>query len=377
MAVAAADVLVAGAGPAGVAAALTAARRGLEVVLVDRARFPRDKPCGEGLLPAALEALERLGLGARAHSIGVALDGIGFAMPDGPRAWAPVAALGVERRRLDALLVEAARCEPGVTVLEGVDAAEPLFDGSRVVGARTTLGPLEARALVCADGLRSRLREQLGLSRAERTRSRLGLRAHYRASPLPFGRSVQVLLDGDIEYYLTPVAADCLQVAMLGSRLPGASDFHEQVRRRWPRLEPLDRPLGAGPFEQRVRAVVTDGALLCGDAAGYVDAITGEGVGLALQQGIAAGETLATALAAGDAARRRLLPYSAAHRRIVRDADRLTRITLLLAEHPRLARRTLSSLSRRPELFSRLLGVQAGAPFSSVGAADWLRLFAG
>jgi flavin-dependent dehydrogenase len=318
-----------------------------------------------------------LGLLDRVRSLGFLLDGVCFALDDGTQARAAFPGLGVERRPLDRLLVETARRQPGVTVLEGVEAQKVLVARGRVVGALTSLGPFFARALVCADGLRSRLRAQLGLLRHGRQRSRLGLRAHYRAPSLPFGRNVQVILDGTAEYYLTPVAPDRLQVALLGPGLAGAARFHELVRRRWPQLEPLDRPLGAGPFEQRVHSVISDGALLCGDAAGYVDAITGEGVGLALQQGIAAGEVLAKALRSGEATRRSLLPYAAAHWRIVRDADRLTRLTLLLAEHPRLARRALRSLSRRPELFARLLGVQTGAPLSTVGAADWLRLLAG
>jgi flavin-dependent dehydrogenase len=194
---------------------------------------------------------------------------------------------------------------------------------------------------------------------------------------------VQVLLDDAVELYLTPVARDRLQVAMLGAQLPGAAHFHEAVRQQLAAaqvavdLEPLDRPLGAGPFEQHTRAVVTDGALLCGDAAGYVDAITGEGVGLALQEGLAAGRVLSAALDGGQATRARLRPYAAAHRRIVRDADRLTRLTLFLVDHPRLARRAIAALARHPSLFARLLSVQSGAPLASVGAFDWMRLLTG
>src|SRR5262249_14602194 len=125
------DVLVAGAGPAGVAAALTAARHGLDVVLLDRAHFPRDKPCGEGLLPNALEALARLRLLGRVRQIACPLEAIAFEVGDAS-ARAPIEALGVERRRLDALLVEAARAE--LTVLEGVAAEAPILEGKRVVG---------------------------------------------------------------------------------------------------------------------------------------------------------------------------------------------------------------------------------------------------
>jgi len=125
--------------------------------------------------------------------------------------------------------------------------------------------------------------------------------------------------------------------------------------------------------------VVVDGAVLVGDAAGYVDAITGEGVGLALQTGRAAGEALATSLSAGAAmvSARALHGYVRAHREIVRDADRLTQLVLLLARFPWLARRAIGALAGQPALFERLLRVQAGASFGSVGMSSWLKLVAG
>jgi flavin-dependent dehydrogenase len=357
--VAAADVLVAGAGPAGAAAAIAAARRGLEVILIDRARFPRDKPCGEGLMPAALEALARLRLLGRVRAIGQPLEAIGLQLAGQPGARAAIDAIGVERLKLDALLVETARNEAGVTLFEGVQAIAPMKDGDRVIGLHTSLGPLRAKFVVCADGLRSPLRAQLGLAENRRRRSRLGLRAHYRAPALPFGRAVQVILDGELELYVTPVGGNRLQLAALGDERVfeknslNASSFHDRMKQRFPDLLPLDRPLGAGPFEQHAKSVIAGGALLCGDAAGYVDAITGEGVGLALQQGLAA----ADAMALGDLPR-----YAEAHREIVRSADRLTRLVLFLSEHPFIARRAIAALRNHPDWFAWLLSVQAGAP---------------
>src|SRR6185312_6368833 len=126
------DVVIAGAGPAGSAAALACARRGLEVLLVDRARFPRDKACGEGILPSGVGALAELGLLAEVRRIAQPLDGVAFAVdeddapiavagfPDGEAA--PPYGLGVRRLALDALLVDAVRAQPTATVLEGVAA---------------------------------------------------------------------------------------------------------------------------------------------------------------------------------------------------------------------------------------------------------------
>jgi flavin-dependent dehydrogenase len=399
-----ADVVIAGAGPAGCAAAIGCARRGLEVLLLDRARFPRDKPCGEGLLPAGVAALARLGLLAAARRDAFAIDGVGFSFDDDaatvaeaefPDDAGPNYGLGVRRRGFDTLLAAAARAQPTVTLLEGVAARAPLLVDRRVVGLDTDVGPVRARAVIVADGLRSRLRAELRLTRPgpPPAAGRMGLRVHLRVPSLPFGARVHVLVGPRFEHYLTPVAPDELQAAVLGQRSAfaaaglSATTFVAHLRAHG-RLGPLlagaaalDRPLGAGPFRQRVRRVVTDGALLIGDAAGYVDAITGEGIGAALRQGLAAADTLALALAGadrGDSVRAAALaPYARAHAAIVRDSERLTELALCLVRHPWLARRVLHTLARRPSLLQQLLRVQAGAPLSSIPVASWARLVAG
>jgi flavin-dependent dehydrogenase len=380
-----ADVVVVGGGPAGVAVALGAARRGLEVVLVDRARFPRDKPCGEGLLPTAVTALARLGLLAEVRRHAYRIDGVRFIVPGGPSAehafvdaaGAPAYGLGAQRRALDALLLDAARAEPGVTVLEGVEAVGVVRRGDGAVcGLTTTLGPIGARVVVGADGLRSRVRALIGLDAQSPSPSRLGLRLHFDLGDGPeLPRCVRVLVAPDVEYYLTPVARRRLQVAVLGSQRAfariglSAASVRAHVQGQIEGLDgaravAVDRPLGAGPLRQRTRGVVRDGALLCGDAAGYVDAITGEGIGLALAGGLAAAEALAAAaqLHAGrePLPARALAGYARAHRALVRDADRLTALVLACAARPWLARRAVAVLDRHPALFAHLLAVQAG-----------------
>jgi flavin-dependent dehydrogenase len=399
------DVVIAGGGPGGCATALACARRGLEVLLIDRAHFPRDKACGEGLLPSGVAALAELGLLAEVRREAQRIEGIGFSIDadGGPVAYAPFPnggndpahGLGVRRLRFDAQLLAAVRAQPTATVLEGVGATDLLRDDhGDVAGLVTDVGPIRARAVVAADGLRSRLRELLGLERstARGAHDRVGLRAHLRVGALPYGHRVRVLVGKDLEYYVTPVAADEVQIAILGTRraffraeLSAVSFFYHL--RHHPRLGPLldeaeeiDRPLGAGPFRQRAARLYTDGALLVGDAAGYVDAITGEGIGAALRQGLAAGDVLVTAMATAGRGSRAPLPadalasYARAHDRIVRDGDRLTELVLWLAAHPRLARRAIASLSHRPEVLQHLLKVQAGAPLASVPLLDWARL---
>jgi flavin-dependent dehydrogenase len=386
---AAVEVAVVGAGPAGVATALGCARRGLEVALLDRAHFPRDKPCGEGLLPQAVDALAALGLLSRVAPHACRLDGIVFSVAGGPRAQAdfcdgagaPAFGLGVRRRVLDALLVEAARAQPGVTLLEGVTARDLQFRGAQVTGLQTSVGPLEAEVVVAADGLRSPMRARLGLELPARRPPRLGLRVHFRLPhALAPPRLVEVLVSGAIEYYLTPVADDELEVAVLGparafaalelsaatlvAHLLSAATENPELGARLQGAVALDRPLGAGPFRQRARAVVTSGALLVGDAAGYFDALTGEGVGLALASGDAAAQAIFGALSTGGGAAptaRALAPYARAYRALIRSSDRLARLALCFARRPRRARFAISTLARSPSLFHRLLAVQAGA----------------
>src|SRR5439155_1215433 len=238
----------------------------------------------------------------------------------------------------------------------------------------TSVGPIHARAVVAADGLRSRLRELLQLERAtpRGAHDRIGLRAHLRVGALPFGAAVRILVGKTLEYYVTPVAADEVQVAILGTRaaffraeLSAVSFFdhlaaHAQLGRLLAGATAIDRPLGGGPFRQRVARVFTAGALLVGDAAGYVDAITGEGMGAALRQGVAAGELLAGALtAAGRSSRaplgaEALAPWAAIHAALVPDGDPLTELVLWLAQHPRLARPAIASLAPPPGAFHPL-----------------------
>jgi flavin-dependent dehydrogenase len=405
------DVVIAGAGPAGCATALACARRGLEVLVLDRARFPRDKACGEGLLPTGVAALADLGLLATVRRTAQRLDGLGFAIDadDAPSAFArfppddpaaPDYGLGVRRLQFDALLVDAVRAQATATVLEGVSAHELVRHDGAVAGLATDVGPISARVVVAADGLRSRLRDLLGLSRpprrrADRVAGRIGLRAHLRVAALPFGSHVRILVGRALEYYLTPLSPTEVQLAVLGTPAAftavglSATTFFDHLRAH-PRLgplfsgaQPLDRPLGAGPFRQCVKAVVTDGALLAGDASGYIDAITGEGIGAALRQGLAAGDAIADAIATASRKSRAplsaaaLAPYARAHAELIRDGNRLTELVLVLARHPWLARRAVASLERRPALLQRLLRVQSGAPLSSVPLRDWARLVAG
>ncbi|MFC0037761.1 FAD-dependent monooxygenase [Actinomadura rayongensis] len=280
------DVLVAGGGPAGLATAICAARAGLETVVVEPRPGPVDKACGEGLMPGGVAALRDLG----AAPGGRPLHGIRYL--DGRRAaearFHDGVGRGVRRTELHAALLRCA-LDAGVVVEPG-----RVLDVRQDDAAVTAAGR-RARWLVAADGLHSPLRAALGLDAPVRAPRRYGLRRHFRVAP--WTDVVEVHWAGDGEAYVTPVADDLVGVAVLG---PSGRPYDDRLT-DFPALrERLTGPAatdvrGAGPLRRRARRRVAGRVLLVGDAAGYTDALTGEGVSLALRSAAA----LAACLAAG------------------------------------------------------------------------------
>lgn len=311
------DVLVAGGGPAGLGAAILAAQTGFSVTVVEPRAAPIDKACGEGLMPGAVAALRRMGV----HPPGVPFTGVRWV--EGARTaearFARGAGLGVRRTALSAALSARARAL-GVRRVDGRVTAVTQTD------AWVEAAGLRARWLVAADGLHSPIRRLLGLELPRRGPPRYGVRRHF-AVP-PWSDLVEVHWAPGAEAYVTPVARDTVGVALLFSR-PGRGGF-EAALARFPALAerlgpPTTPPLGAGPFEQRVRRRVVGRVLLVGDVAGYLDPLTGEGVRL----GLAGAEALVRCLKAG-----RPRAYEQAWRRAVRPYWVLTRALLSARRSP-------------------------------------------
>lgn len=331
------DVLVAGGGPVGLGAAILAAQAGLSVTVVEPRAAPIDKACGEGLMPGAVAALAAMGVrppGARFAGIRY-VDGDAAAegrFREGP-------GLGVRRTALHAALSTRARAL-GVARVEGrVDDVRQDDDGVAAAGLR-------ARWLIAADGLHSPVRRRLGLDLPPRRPARYGVRRHFAVAP--WTDLVEVHWAPDAEAYVTPVAPDTVGVALLFAR-PAPGGF-EPLLARFPRLAarlagPATPPLGAGPFEQRVRRRVAGRVLLVGDAAGYLDPLTGEGVRL----GLAQARALVRCLVAG-----RPLAYEHAWRRLARRYWLLTDGLLRLRRSP-LRRALVPTLRACPWLFDLAL----------------------
>jgi flavin-dependent dehydrogenase len=348
------DLAVVGGGPAGLATAVAARLQGLDVAVLDRARPPIDKACGEGLMPDGVAALRQLGVAVdprHLHPFGGIryLDGESVAEGRFPG----VVGTGIRRLHLHRALLRRAE-EVGVDLRWGVRVTGLIGGTTDGDGVDTDGGPVPARWVVGADGLRSRVRRWAGLDAPPSLHRRFGVRRHYRLAP--WSDCVEVHWADGCEAYVTPVAADEVGVAFLWSGWKAGFDDHLG---RFPALaekldgaEPVSRDRGAGPLRQRVRGVVRGRVALVGDASGYVDAITGEGLALAFHQATA----LAAAIGAGDLRR-----YAREHRRIRRVPELLTHLLLAIERRPALRRRTLRALARDPDLFSRLLALHVRA----------------
>jgi len=337
------DLLVAGAGPVGLVTAIHAARSGLDVVVSDPRSGDMDKACGEGLMPTAAAHLRSLDM----HLSGHPIRGIEYLSSDGSHhvraAFRGEHGMGVRRTVLaEALATEADRL--GVHRIDAhVDRVTQDDQGVHAAG-------IHARWLVAADGLHSRIRRDLGVDKPSSAPSRFGLRRHFAMAP--WSDNVEVTWAEDTEAYVTPVGDESVGVAILGGR---GGSFDERLE-RFPNLRdrlrgmPGGPVLGAGPLRQTSSRRVSGRVLLVGDASGYVDALTGEGISV----GLAQAEALVRCLVAN-----RPDDYERAWWRVTRRTRTLTLLLLAASQRPTLRRGLLPAASRLPFLFTA--GVRAAA----------------
>jgi flavin-dependent dehydrogenase len=360
------DLAVVGGGPAGLAAALCARAKGFSVVVLERNPGPIDKACGEGLMPRGLAALERMGVWPRIPAAECArFDCIRYLQEDGRFVDGPLPApggLGIRRLALSQAMAEAARAA-GVELRAGTALREHALEADGVA-LSTDLGQLRAGLLVAADGLHSPLRKAHRLERPAEGPARFGLRRHFARAP--WAPRVEVHFADGVEAYVTPAGAQRVGVAFLweDGRVDGRIAF-DALLARFPLLEAQlqgarfdSEPRGAGPLLQVVHARVKDRLVLLGDAAGYVDAITGEGLSLAFDAAAALAENLLAARAAGYRADS-LAPYSLAVERAFGHYARLAGGLVALARRPALRRFTLDRLIAHPWIFERALKAAA------------------
>jgi flavin-dependent dehydrogenase len=326
-----ADLLVVGGGPGGLATALHARTLGLSVIVAEPRATPIDKACGEGLMPGGLAELASLGI----DPPGLPLRGIAY-LREHRRTEALFRGSpgrGVRRTTLHSALADRAKEQDAEWISTRVTRVDQDAAGVAAAGVR-------ARWMVGADGLHSAVRRALGIDAVAGRRRRYGVRWHFTVPA--WSEFVGVHWSPWGEAYVTPVEEGLVGVAILSRHRPDLAWFPRLTELL--RGTPRGQPRGCGPLRQVVSRRVTGRVLLVGDAAGYEDALTGEGVSLAVKQARAA-----VAAIVDDAP----MSYEAEWHRITRDYRLLTR-ALVLATAPRAGRRAVvPAASLLPGLFGR------------------------
>jgi flavin-dependent dehydrogenase len=379
-----ADVVVVGAGPAGAASAILLAEHGLAVTVLERGPRARPKVCGEYLSPEGSRVLDRLGVLKTVDAGGaVAMSGMRITAPDGTVLDARYGAvggfrpyrehaIGVPRATLDGALLERVRALP-IDLRTGVRATEVLVEAGRVtgVGGMDAAGArVEARGrvLIAADGRASVIAHRLGCRRRHRL-ARMALVTY--VSGVPGCRDVgEIFVDPPDYAILNPLAPDRMNLSLvvpLAHAVPWRARLEDFFAARVKQLPHLARrlvgavrvaPLASlGPLAYRVAPPREGGVLFVGDAAGFYDPFTGEGIFTALRSAELAAETVVDALRAGDVSAAALSAYDRARRAAFADKARVTRLLQAL-----IARRSVANLAARwfagrPRVLAALLGV--------------------
>jgi flavin-dependent dehydrogenase len=400
----AADVIVVGAGPAGSATAIALARAGADVLVLDRAAFPRTKPCGDCLSPGAEAVLRRLGAIDAIRDLGPGLlagwslrspggRGLSLAFPGGALG------LAIDRAALDGVLLDRARAA-GARVLTGTSVVDLIRRGDRVVGVRVRerggrQRALHARCVVGADGLRSTVAARLGAvrraarlrkvsftvrvpaSRARVDESRAAAGGGTGPARVQFG---ELVLEGDAVLGIAPLReAGDRGEAPYNVTLVMPADRYERpsrpdraahlratvealagnrIRFDWSRASPI---LASGPFDRPVRGVAGPGWALVGDAAGYYDPFTGQGIYRALRGGELLGRLIADALegrtrGAGEGSML-LREWPGEHRRLSAGPRRVQRLIEAVLSRPASRDRAFRLLARSGRASTALAAV--------------------
>ena len=409
-----ADVVVVGGGPAGAATAILLRRQGHAVTLLEKGHLPRPKPCGESLSPEAAPLLQELGVldelldGLHGTMAGFAIYPYGadpfygtYAARSGGNAHR-TAGLSIPRLRLDPALLGAAR-DAGVTVREGwaVQSVGTCDGAGRAVGGRDAAGqPFSIRTplVIGADGVHSTVARRLGLARPSSRLRQVAIVTHMRGvqglgaygemhvapggycgvaplrdglanvaivvpAPQPRASSARGRAGGPGRVGTTEGSRDLPARGMLDAD-GGLEGYFRAHLAQYPHLaERLrDATIVAGPWATSglacgVRRRVDDGLLLVGDAGGYYDPFTGEGIYRGLRGATMAAEVAGRALSAGDVRAARLRPYAWAYRREFVPKRLVEIIVHEVTTRGPLFEHVADRLRRRPGLADALVGV--------------------
>jgi geranylgeranyl reductase family protein len=370
------DVVVVGGGPAGSAAAVFLRQRGHDVVLIDEARFPRDKICGESVSPGSRRLLTELGVAEALRDLAPRpLLGMTLTAPNGTcfrGDYRDVTEPGfaVRRQAFDMVLFDRARAA-GAEVREGVHVTGLVFQDGAVAGVTCEdgRGPeiLRARLVIGADGRRSVVARRLGLLREHPSLRKFAVRGYWEGMEGLEDRG-EMHVGGGGYCGIAPLSPRRANVTFvldrteMGAAAGDLETFYRGALRRWPRVEErlaraalLGPPRAIGPLALEASRVSAPGALLVGDSAGFYDPFTGEGVTLALRSAEMAAEVADRALRSSNG--HDLREYDRARQAATRDKFRINRMLQRAVAWPALSNAMARKLSRRPDLADKLVGI--------------------
>jgi menaquinone-9 beta-reductase len=405
-----AEVIIVGGGPAGAATAWGLARAGIDVLVVDRDRFPRDKPCAEYLSPQASRILSDMGVLATVEAAGAArLTGMTIRAPSGVSFRGDFAAshgfrgfrsegLSLRRLVLDAILLRHAQAA-GARILEGCAVTDLVRDGTgRVTGVRLPAGTdgqdsgapgsvLSAHVVVGADGLRSVVSRRAGLAYSRRWPKRVAFVTHYR-DVTGIGTTGEMHVERDGYVGLADVGGGHTTVALVvpavaargaGTDRAGFLDAwiarHPQLAPRFHGANRISPVRATGPFAQHARRLWVPGVALVGDAADFFDPFTGEGVYTALRGGELLTPYLCEAVRGVDAraADTALAAYERCWRHEFRGKQIVERAVGAAVAMPAVIGHVARVLARRPDMADLLIGVTGDfVPAAQVLRAGYL-----
>lgn len=382
------DAVVVGGGPAGSTCALLLARAGLSVTLVERATFPRRKVCGEYLNSGAVAALDRIGVLAEVRAQAFGLAGVRLIPPRAPAVELPFTrgALSCERETLDAILLRAA-VYAGVSVVHG-RAEDVLRDRHRIDGVRVRNDDggaydVRARWTVGADGCGSVVARRTGLTRRSRQGASFAVGGHYTGFG-DLGAFVEMYVGAGAYFALNPLGHTTANVMVVVPKtaLASWSGFVDEGvagkaaelgrgHRSFATARRIGTRAASGPLAHSVRAPVAGGVVLIGDAAGFLNPFTGQGVFLALTSAENAARAIVASAADRTREARAFATYADERTADFAGRKRLSAAVGWLIDVPPLARRAAAKLARSPSLAATLVDALAGvrAPQSALTPA--------
>ena len=370
-------VLIIGGGMAGSACALHLAKHGISSQVVDKYDFPRDKICGEGLLPQGVERLQNLlGFAALSQIETHPFEGIHYRFEslEAKGLFYQESGLGLRRNSIDHLLYEKTVASPSIQrVRAQIQKIERRPNGFLATGKCGT--HFSSQIIIAADGLNSACRRLLHLERPLPKRKRYALRRHYRlAETSQMPSKVEVSACDGFESYVTPVGPKTIGVAFLLEERcmkngPKTLDerwaailqqAHPSLKQKLNHAQPLESAQACGPLHRRAKKVYADGAFLVGDAAGFVDAITGEGMSLALHSAELTAHSIHAHLKSGLPLNKAGQRYARAWKKHFHNYAALTHGLLWLIKDKKRLANALVRLERKPDLFTSLLDMNQG-----------------